>query len=170
MVFSYLPFSFPLRGQRFIGNGNTSWNLPFNPYRGACCVSLDLYPNPVSLVIFWKQVYTSSVVLLNLSRKLYCNCKSLEGEDCCLFVCVFKGLVSWEALCQGGFYLDWREEKTASREFAVSVQPANPAAADVVFRGHRWPLRCLQPPACLCLCMASVVPFVGFLFSTEIHS
>lgn len=111
MVFSYLPFSFPSRGRWFIGNGNMSWTLPFNPYRGACCVSLDLYPNPVSLLIFWKQVCTSSAALLNLSKKLYCNCKSLEGEDGCLFVCVFEGLVSWEALRQGGFYLDCRERR-----------------------------------------------------------
>lgn len=86
MVFSYLPFSSPLRGQRFVGNGDVSWTSLLNPYRGACCVSPGLSPHPVSLVIFWKQVYTASVVLLNLSRKLYCNCKSLEGEGCCLFV------------------------------------------------------------------------------------
>lgn len=83
MFFSYLPFSSPLKGQRLVGNGDVSWTSPLNPY---LCVSLGLSPNPVSLVIFWKQVYTASAVLLNLSRKLYCNCKSLEGEGCCLFV------------------------------------------------------------------------------------
>lgn len=37
-------------------------------------------PNPVSLAIFWKQVYTSSAMLLNRSKKPYCNFKSLEGK------------------------------------------------------------------------------------------
>lgn len=83
MVFSYLPFCSPLGGWWFIGNGTGSGKSPFSSYWCACCSSgfvSSNTPNPVSLAIFWKQVYTSSAILLNHSKKPYCNFKSLEGK------------------------------------------------------------------------------------------
>lgn len=83
MVFSYLPFCFPLGGWWFAGNGTVSGKSPFSSHWRACCSSgfvPSITPNPVSSVIFWKQVYIFSAVLLNLSKKPYCNFKSPEGK------------------------------------------------------------------------------------------
>lgn len=88
----------------------------------------SIIPIPVSLVMCWKQVYTSLTMLLNLSKKRYCSGRSLEGKDCCL---CFQSAGFSSSSAPGrllfGLHIQW-VEKMAIGELALIVQPANLAS------------------------------------------
>lgn len=126
----------------------------------------SIIPIPVSLVMCWKQVYTSLTMLLNLSKKRYCSGRSLEGKDCCL---CFQSAGFSSSSAPGrllfGLHIQW-VEKMAIGELALIVQPANLASlcpSDAI--GGWWDV-CIHLPNSACVWL-QLCHFSGF-FSLSI--
>lgn len=126
----------------------------------------SIIPIPVSLVMCWKQVYTSLTMLLNFSKKRYCSGRSLEGKDCCL---CFQSAGFSSSSAPGrllfGLHIQWGE-KMAIGELALIAQPANLASlwpSDAI--GGWWDV-CIHLPNSACVWL-QLCHFSGF-FSLSI--